>query len=80
MLTKEEFIAKVLAAANKERKSHPELRKGQSVFNEVDSNPEYHQVSRICQFDYGIDCFYDDSCVNLFLDKCYELYKGMEHD
>lgn len=80
MLTKEEFITKVLAAASEERKAHPELRKGQAVFNEIDSNPEYHQVSRICQFDHGIDCFYDDSYVNLFLDKCYELYKGMKHD
>lgn len=77
-MTKEEFVSEVKRVAGEMRKDHPELRKGQAIFNVVDK--DFNNVARIAQFDHGIDCFYDDSYVNLFLDKCYELYKGMEHD
>ena len=50
----------------------PYIRYGQAVFNYVD---ERYGVARIAQFDYGIDCFYDDTKVEQFLDKCYELIK-----
>ena len=50
----------------------PHIRYGQAVFNYVD---EKYGVARISQFDYGIDCFYDDKKVEKFLDKCYELIK-----
>ena len=50
----------------------PHIRYGQAVFNYVD---EKYRVARIAQFDYGIDCFYDDTKVEQFLDKCYELIK-----
>lgn len=50
----------------------PHIRYGQAIFNYVD---EKYGVARIAQFDYGIDCFYDDKKVEQFLDKCYELIK-----
>lgn len=71
-MTKEEFIQTVKDAAGKARKEHPELRKGQAIFNEVDHL--FNAVARIAQFDYGVDCFYDDSMIEPFLDKCYEIY------
>ena len=45
-------------------------RKGQSVFNVVDAK---YGVARDCQFKYGIDCFYDDSQIDNFLKKSFEL-------
>ena len=74
-MTKDEFVYKVKDLSGKLRKEHPELRKGQAVFNVTDH--EYNGVARICQFDYGIDCFYDDSMIEPFLDKCYELFDKM---
>ena len=68
-MTKEEFETTVKDLAGKLRKEYPELRKGQAIFNVVDNN-----IARIAQFDYGVDCFYDDSMIEPFLDKCYELY------
>ena len=50
----------------------PHIRYGQAVFNYVD---EKYGVARIAQFNYGIDCFYDDTKIEPFLDKCYELIK-----
>jgi len=45
-------------------------RKGQSIFNIVDAK---YNVARICQFQYGIDCFCDDSKIDAFLKKSFEL-------
>ena len=70
-MTKEEFKTTVKDLAGKLRKEHPELRKGQAIFNVADHE---FGVARICQFDYGVDCFYDDSIIEPFLDKCYEIY------
>ena len=72
-MTKEEFVSEVKSVAGKMRKDHPELRKGQAIFNVVDDR-SFNNVARIAQFDYGVDCFYDDSMIEPFLDKCYELY------
>ena len=55
----------------------PYIRYGQAVFNYVD---EKYGVARISQFDYGIDCFYVDTMVEPFLDKCYELIKTVNKD
>ena len=55
----------------------PHIRYGQAVFNYVD---EKYGVARIAQFDYGIDCFYDDTKVEQFLDKCYELIKTINRN
>lgn len=71
-MTKEEFISEVKSVAGKMRKDHPELRKGQAIFNVVDRS--FNNIARIAQFDYGVDCFYDDSMIEPFLDKCYEIY------
>lgn len=71
-MTKEEFVSEVKSVAGKMRKDHPELRKGQAIFNVVDKS--FNNIARIAQFDYDVDCFYDDSMIEPFLDKCYELY------
>ena len=70
-MTKEEFKSKIKTAAAIERKKYPMLREGQAVFNETD---KYNHVARIVQFDYGVDCFYDDTMIEPFLDKCWEIY------
>lgn len=71
-MTKEEFKSNIKTAAGIIREKYPELRKGQSIFNEADN---YNHVARIVQFDYGIDCFYDDTIIEPFLDKCWEIYQ-----
>ena len=43
-------------------------RKGQFVFNTIDS---LYGVARIVQFNDKIDCFYDDSKINQFINACY---------
>lgn len=73
MLTKDEFKGLILHDAGTMRKSYPMLRKGQSIFNTVD--PE---ISRHVQFVKGIDCFYDDSKIDEFLDACYDCYRNPE--
>lgn len=45
-------------------------RKGQSVFNYIDA---VYGVARNIQFEYGIDCFYNDKYIDDFLDKTIEL-------
>lgn len=55
----------------------PYIRYGQAIFNYVD---EKYGVARIAQFDYGIDCFYDDTKIEQFLDKCYELIKTVNRN
>ncbi len=78
-MTKEEFVFEVKSVAGKMRKDYPELRKGQAIFNVVDRS--FNNIARIAQFDYGVDCFYDDSMIEPFLDKCYELFNKMyEHE
>lgn len=69
-MTKEEFKLNIKTAADNMRKDYPELRKGQTIFNEAAK----YNVARIVQFDYGIDCFYDDTMIEPFLDKCWEIY------
>ena len=73
-LTKEEFVVEVKDAAGKLRKAHPELRKGQAIFDVIDSNIKYLRAARITQQQYQIDCFYLDNKIEDFLDKCYEVY------
>jgi hypothetical protein len=74
-MTKKEFISEVKSIAGEMKKDHPELRKGQAIFNVVDRN--FNNIARIVQFDYDVDCFYDDSMIEPFLDKCYELFDKM---
>lgn len=52
-------------------------RKGQSVFNIVDAK---YGVARTCQFEYNIDCFYDDNQIDSFLKKSFDLIQTIEKD
>lgn len=57
-------------------KEYPsDWRYGQKVFNYVDY---VYDVARIAQYEYGVDCFYDDSMVDEFLKKCYDIIKFMD--
>ena len=62
-MTLEEFKSSIY---NVEKPSH--WREGQFVFNTIDS---LYGVARIVQFNDGIDCFYDDSKINQFINACY---------
>ena len=42
-------------------------RKGQKVFNYIESN------ARKVQFDYGVDCFYRDDLIDKFIETSYKL-------
>lgn len=65
-MTKNEFYNEIKNAI-KNRPSY--YRKGQACFNYID---EKYGVARIVQFKYRIDCFYDDSKINDFIDASYE--------
>lgn len=45
-------------------------RKGQSVFNYIDN---VYGIARTIQFEYGIDCFYNDKYIDDFLNKAVEI-------
>lgn len=44
-------------------------RDGQYVFNHIDAT---YGVARTVQFVRGIDCFYDDSKIDAFIEASYE--------
>ena len=46
----------------------PHWREGQFVFNTIDS---LYGVARTVQFNDKIDCFYDNSKINQFINACY---------
>lgn len=46
-------------------------RKGQAVFNVLDTVPEYKNVARRVQFEDGVDCFYNDDAIDDFLLHAY---------
>ena len=52
------------------KKLFPKYRDGQAVFNYIDSK---YGVARELQFRHNIDCFYNDSCINEFIEKAVEL-------
>lgn len=56
----------------KQKKMPSYYRKGQKVFNAIDI---VFRVAREVQFFHGIDCFHDDSKIDSFKDKAYEVYK-----
>ena len=45
-------------------------REGQAVFNYID---QAYGVAREAQFGYNIDCFYDDSKIDMFIKTCAEI-------
>lgn len=66
MLSINEFYESIWSAL----KSAPaKLRKGQAVFNTVEEL--YGEVARDVQFIDGVDCFYDNSQIDNFLEKVY---------
>lgn len=64
-VTLEEFREDVIINANRMKEEHPCLRYGQSVFIYIE---EKYGVARYVQFNDGIDCFYDDKKVDLFIE------------
>lgn len=68
-LTKEEFNS-IIGVTIKQMPSN--WRKGQKVFNAIET--EFGLIARTVQFKYGIDCFNDDSKIEEFKDKAYEIY------
>lgn len=72
-MTKEELLARI-----KPSKRPEHLRKGQYIFNWIDEHyqiPEHFNfkngsIARQVQFIDKIDCFYDDSKIDEFLDAC----------
>lgn len=64
-MTKEDLIKEI------ESQEFPkEWRKGQSVFNYIDA---VYGVARNIQFEYKIDCFYNDDYIDDFINKAVEL-------
>ena len=57
-----DFIAKIWKEVAKCPKN---WRKGQAVFNVID---EVYGVARDVQIIDGVDCFYDDTQIDLFID------------
>ena len=50
-------------------------REGQAVFNYVDLT---YGVARFVQFEDRIDCFYDDSKIDAFIETCAEIISNNE--
>lgn len=69
-MTKDEFSSKIMQIASEMKRLYPSLRLGQSVFNTVD---KYIGVARTVQLKEGVDCFFNDSIIPAFLDKCWEV-------
>lgn len=65
---RDEFIAEVWRLVGECPK---EWRKGQAVFNVID---DYYGVARAVQFIDKVDCFYDDSAIEEFIEKAWERY------
>ena len=73
-MTYEKFIAELWEEVAKAPKA---WRKGQAVFNVID---EKWGVARAVQFEDGIDCFYDDKQIDLFIDKAWtRIYNKQEN-
>ena len=68
MITQEEFEKPIWEETNN-RPSY--IRKGQAVFNATD---RLYNVARHVQFQDNIDCFYDDSQIQPFLNAAYVWY------
>ena len=67
-MTLNEFKASIY---NIKKPSH--WREGQFVFNTID---RLYGVARTVQFDDRIDCFYDNSKIDQFINACYNRLYG----
>lgn len=54
-----------------------EWRDGQFVFNAID---QLYGVARILQFNYGIDCFYDDDNIEEFFIRATEVINNLNNN
>ena len=73
-MTKEEFTAKIDISM----KTMPEnWRKGQKVFNAIERE---FGISRVIQFQCNVDCFFDDSKIEEFKEKAYEVINRKKND
>ena len=70
-ITLNEFREDTIINAKKIQEENPHLRYGQSVFNYVE---EKYGVARYVQFNDGIDCFYDDEKVDLFIEDAWNWF------
>lgn len=68
IMTLNEFKASIY---NIEKPSH--WREGQFVFNTID---RLYGVARTVQFNDGIDCFYNNSKIDQFINACYNRLYG----
>ena len=66
----EDFITMLWGFVNTSPK---EWRKGQAVFNVID---EKFGVARLVQFEDGVDCFYDDSKIDEFIECSWKRISG----
>ena len=64
--TREELKEIILDDSKKMNELYPNYRWGQAVFNYAD---EYLGVARKVQFEYNVDCFYNDDAVDAFIEK-----------
>ena len=64
--TREELKEIILDDSKKMKELYPYYRLGQAVFNYVD---EHLGVARKVQFEYNVDCFYNDDAVDAFIEK-----------
>lgn len=66
-MTLNEFKSEILSEID----NYPEnWRKGQKVFNYIDS---HYGIAREVQFKIGVDCFYNDSLIDKFIEESYKL-------
>lgn len=70
MLTKKEFEAPIWEDVQNKPSF---IRRGQQVFNSVEERYG-SEVARTVQFVDGVDCFYDDSQIEEFLEHAYQVY------
>lgn len=72
-MTLSEFIDTTIIMSNKLYPKH--WRKGQKVFNYIG---EVYGVARYIQFNYNIDCYYDDNKINEFLKVAFRRLHELE--
>lgn len=75
-VTLEDFKEDVIINAKMIQEEYPHLRYGQSVFNYIE---EKYGVARYVQFSDGIDCFYNDSKVELFIEAAWNWYMQIQN-
>ena len=54
-----------------------DMREGQEVFNYIDG---VYGVARIAQFEYGVDCFYDDTKIDEFIETCAKIIYNLQNE